>query len=38
VNVGECPVTAIGFFSEGSVYSVFEEALMPRGTDTFSLP
>ncbi|MHC6221061.1 cupin domain-containing protein [Arthrobacter sp. MMS24-S77] len=37
-NAGESPVTAIGFFSEDRVDSVFEEPLLPRDTDTFSLP
>lgn len=37
-NAGEVPARCIGFFSGRTVDSVFEQALLPRGTDTFSLP
>ncbi|MFH5880602.1 hypothetical protein [Arthrobacter sp. NA-172] len=38
VNDGEYPLTAIGFFANGVISSVFEEALMPSNTSKHSLP
>ena len=37
-NIGGTTLKAIGVFCAPQVDSVFEQALMPRDTTTFSLP